>query len=79
MGIFERSDTPQPGMHPVGGWYPFERDLHLPGLDQQEGVTYLPDDRSVAYSSEKKIFRDKYWGIVVARCQSKGEEHASGL
>lgn len=69
-GIIERSVEPRWKMRPVGGWYPYERDLRLPRLDQQEGVTYLDDDRSVAYSSEKKILRYKDWGIVAARCQT---------
>jgi hypothetical protein len=69
-GIFERSEEPRWKMRRVGGWYPYERDLGLPRLDQQEGVTYLDDDRSVAYSSEKKILRYKDWGIVTARCQA---------
>lgn len=69
-GIVERSEEPRWRMRLVGGWYPYERDLGLPRLDQQEGVAYLDDDRSVVYSSEKKILRYKDWGIVAARCQT---------
>ena len=75
-GIIERSEEPQKTLRHVGGWYPYERDLHLPRLDQQEAVTYLDDDRSVAYSSEKKILRHKNWGIVVARCTARDGEGA---
>lgn len=68
MGILERSDTPGFQTERVTGWYPHERKLHVPVLDQQEAAAYLPDERSVIYTSEKKPLRSTRWGIVSTQC-----------
>jgi hypothetical protein len=68
-GIWERAEKPGFEMEQVTGWYAFERYLDLPILDQQEAISYLEDDRSVVYSSEKKLLRNERWGIVLGQCR----------
>ncbi|MCX6130428.1 MAG: hypothetical protein NTX25_15370 [Proteobacteria bacterium] len=68
QGIFERTGQADPEHSLSEAWLPYERKILLPVLVQQEAVAFLPDQRSIVYSSEKKIFHNKNWGLVLARC-----------
>jgi hypothetical protein len=68
QGIFERTGQADNVHSEREGWLPFERKIRLPQLVQQEAVAFLPDQRSIIYTSEKKFLKRGGWGIVAARC-----------
>jgi len=68
QGIFERTGQADNEHSEREGWLPFERKIRLPQLVQQEAVAFLPDQRSIIYTSEKKFFKSGGWGIMTARC-----------
>ncbi|WP_141734596.1 hypothetical protein [Oligoflexus tunisiensis] len=68
QGIFERTGQADNEHSEREGWLPYERKIRLPRLAQQEAVAFLPDQRSIIYTSEKKFFRSSGWGMVTARC-----------
>jgi hypothetical protein len=70
QGVFERTGQADIEHSEREGWLPYERKIRLPQLAQQEAVTFLPDQRSIIYSSEKKLFQSGRWGIASARCIS---------
>ncbi|HET9240842.1 MAG TPA: hypothetical protein VFO10_26495 [Oligoflexus sp.] len=68
QGIFERTGQADNEHSEREGWLPYERKIRLPQLVQQEAVAFLPDQRSIIYTSEKKFFKSGGWGIMTARC-----------
>ncbi len=68
QGIFERTGQADNEHSEREGWLPYERKIRLPQLVQQEAVAFLPDQRSIIYTSEKKLLKNSGWGIVTARC-----------
>ncbi|HYX34908.1 MAG TPA: hypothetical protein VE954_17565 [Oligoflexus sp.] len=68
QGIFERTGQADHVHSEREGWLPFERKIRLPQLAQQEAVAFLPDQRSIIYTSEKKFLKSSGWGLVTARC-----------
>jgi hypothetical protein len=67
-GIFERTGQADNEHSEREGWLPYERKIRLPQLVQQEAVAFLPDQRSIIYTSEKKFLKSGSWGIITARC-----------
>lgn len=63
-GVFEFSDRMS------GPWFSKSRFIKVPDMGQQEAITYLPDQQSFVYSSERKK-KKSTWGLVRADCQSK--------
>jgi len=70
QGVFERTGRADNEHSERDGWLPYERKIRLPQLVQQEAVTFLPDQRSIIYTSEKKFLKNSGWGLVTARCIS---------
>ncbi len=68
QGVFERTGQADAEHSEREGWLPYERKIRLPTLAQQEAVAFLPDQRSIIYTSEKKLWSDSRWGIVLAHC-----------
>ena len=69
QGVIELSKSEDKGSSKAGdAWFPYRRKTKIHGLAQQEAVTYDKDQRSFFYSSEKKMFSEKEWGIVHAQC-----------
>ncbi len=71
-GLFERTGQADAEHSEREGWLPYERRIRLPSLSQQQAVTYLPDQRSIAYSAGRKFFIDRDWGLVLAACIAQG-------
>lgn len=63
-GVYEYSDRMS------GPWFSKSRFIDVPSMAQQEAITYLADQQSFIYSSERKSKR-KIWGLIRADCQSK--------
>jgi hypothetical protein len=68
QGIYERTGAADAEHSEREGWLPYERKIRLPNLMQQESIAYLPDQRSIVYTSEKKFLRSGAWGMVLAHC-----------
>jgi len=56
------------GSKSADGWFPYRRRIKIKSLAQQEAITFDHDQKSFLYSSEKKLFSNREWGIMQATC-----------
>ncbi len=80
QGAIELSEGPRPAFQrEARSWYPYQRKISIPPSVQPEAIAYSLNGLSLVYSSEKKKWSKKWWGMVSGQCltpMDRGEGEA---